>query len=288
MKLTTIVPKEINNSYNLNYYKTNYFKKDKKKIIFNNSTTNFKVNLSKKLKNNKNILKETHKNKKNSSLENKKSKPNNLTICEKKSDKENEKESILITGENNLSTPKLSIKVIPKIKKNENINSEENDIDKDIIKYIKKLDDKINNIEKLIQSINCIQEQNYSIKAFDLCEDENDNNAQYNKAIQTVKEINLDTISKNKNNTNNNKKYEINENINFEKFLKDELKNFEENISKIVVDKFEDIKNYFGNDGINDIKNLLLDINIDAMDLYNEKFDNINKLLNDIQKKKKE
>ena len=288
MKLTTIVPKEINNSYNLNYYKTNYFKKDKKKIIFNNSTTNFKINLKKKLKNNKNMnsFKETSKNKKNSSLENKKSKPNNLTVCEKKSDKECEKESILLTGENNLSTPKLRIKVIPKTKKNENINSEENDIDKDIIKYIKKLDDKINNIEKLIQSINCIQEQNYSVKAFDLREDynDNDNNAQYNKAIQTVKKINLDTISKNKNNTSNNKTYEKNENINFEKFLKDTLKNLEENISKIVIDKFEDIKNYFGNDGINDIKNLLLDINIDTMDLYNEKFDNINKILNDIKK----
>ena len=158
------------------------------------STCNFSYNMKK----NKSICSANEINFKNNSSNEKikiikKVKSNDIVTEDNKTERISE--SVILTEGNNIkSTPKLRIKVIPKSKrkKNMNLNSNSNDdknnnnnnneiineneitsldLYKEIINYMKKLDDKINNIENLLEN----KERVYSVKSLNLSDEENKN-----------------------------------------------------------------------------------------------------------------
>ena len=311
-RLTSSVYKEKSECYNSNLFKENYSNKESTKIMNHKSTCNFNYNMKK----NKSICSSNEINFKNNSSNEKikiikKVKSNDIVTEDNKTERISE--SVILTEGNNIkSTPKLRIKVIPKSKrkKNMNLNSNSNDdknnnnnnneiineneitsldLYKEIINYMKKLDDKINNIENLLQN----KERVYSVKSLNLSDEENKNkkiknniyinnnfNSQKNlikkeknRPSKTVDEEPMTDISKNKNDD-------------IEKTVKELFQNIEDNFNKKISDKFNEFQKYLGDNCMNDIRNAILDVNLDVMNLYTEKFENLEKILTNTNNKK--
>ena len=311
-RLTSSVYKEKSECYNSNLFKENYSNKESTKIMNHKSTCNFNYNMKK----NKSICSANEINFKNNSSNEKKKiikkvKSNDIVTEDNKTERISE--SVILTEGNNIkSTPKLRIKVIPKSKrkKNMNFNSNSNDdknnnnnnneiineneitsldLYKEIINYMKKLDDKINNIENLLQN----KERVYSVKSLNLSDEENKNkkiknniyinnnfNSQKNlikkeknRPSKTVDEEPMTDISKNKNDD-------------IEKTVKELFQNIEDNFNKKISDKFNEFQKYLGDNCMNDIRNAILDVNLDVMNLYTEKFENLEKILTNTNSKK--
>jgi len=315
-RLTSSVYKEKSECYNSNLFKENNSNSNKEntKIMNHKSTCNFSYNMKK----NKSICSANEINFKNNSSNEKikiikKVKSNDIVTEDNKTERISE--SVILTEGNNIkSTPKLRIKVIPKSKrkKNMNLNSNSNDdknnnnnnneiineneitsldLYKEIINYMKKLDDKINNIENLLEN----KERVYSVKSLNLSDEENKNknkkiknniyinnnfNSQKNlikkeknRPSKTVDEEPMTDISKNKNDD-------------IEKTVKELFQNIEDNFNKKISDKFNEFQKYLGDNCMNDIRNAILDVNLDVMNLYTEKFENLEKILTNTNNKK--
>ena len=311
-RLTSSVYKEKSECYNSNLFKENYSNKESTKIMNHKSTCNFNYNMKK----NKSICSSNEINFKNNSSNEKikiikKVKSNDIVTEDNKTERISE--SVILTEGNNIkSTPKLRIKVIPKSKrkKNMNFNSNSNDdknnnnnnneiineneitsldLYKEIINYMKKLDGKINNIENLLQN----KERVYSVKSLNLSDEENKNkkiknniyinnnfNSQKNlikkeknRPSKTANEEPMTDISKNKNDD-------------IEKTVKELFQNIEDNFNKKISDKFNEFQKYLGDNCMNDIRNAILDVNLDVMNLYTEKFENLEKILTNTNSKK--
>ena len=188
------------------------------------------------------------------------------------------------------------------------VNENENtslDLYKEIFNYMKKLDDKINSIENLFQN----KERVYSVKSFNLSEVENKNKIKYTNNTFHIEKIKEKKIKNNIYKNNNYKsqrnfikkeKNKIsktvdeepiadvskNKNDDFEKTVKEIFQNIEDNFNKKISDKFNEFKKYLGDNCMNDIRNAILDVNLDVMNLYAEKFENIEKILANYNNKK--
>ena len=168
-------------------------------------------------------------------------------------------------------TPKLGSKSQKRVIDNKNINinnelinnsiytqSERHSPMEEILNSIKNLENKMNYIEKTIQSNNCIENQEYSIQN----EEKNEN-------------INI----KNKN------KEELNE----EKIIKlinELMDKKEENYKNILNEKVESIKKYITEQCFDEMKKSVLETNIDIMGLYHDKLDEFEKIINKFYKPK--
>ena len=168
-------------------------------------------------------------------------------------------------------TPKLGSKSQKRVIDNKNINinnelinnsiytqSERHSPMEEILNSIKNLENKMNYIEKTIQSNNCIENQEYSIQN----EEKNEN-------------INI----KNKN------KEELNE----EKIIKlinELMDKKEENYKNILNEKVESIKKYITEQCFDEMKKSVLETNIDIMGLYHDKLDEFEKIINKLYKPK--
>ena len=122
----------------------------------------------------------------------------------------------------------------------------------DILISIKNLDNKVNTIEKILQSNSCFTNQEYSIQ---------------NDYIN-------DKIKYNSNN---------NENLNDEKILQsinDLVDKKEENLKNILNEKMESLKKYITEQCISEMKKSILDTNIDIMALYHDKLEEFEKIIN--------
>ena len=168
-------------------------------------------------------------------------------------------------------TPKLGSKSQKRVIDNKNINinnelinnsiytqSERHSPMEEILNSIKNLENKMNYIEKTIQSNNCIENQEYSIQN----EEKNEN-------------INI----KNKN------KEELNE----EKIIKlinELMDKKEENYKNILNEKVESIKKYITEQCFDEMKKSVLETNIDIMGLYHDKLDEFEKIIKKFYKPK--
>ena len=168
-------------------------------------------------------------------------------------------------------TPKLGSKSQKRVIDSKNINinnelinnsiytqSERHSPMEEILNSIKNLENKMNYIEKTIQSNNCIENQEYSIQN----EEKNEN-------------INI----KNKN------KEELNE----EKIIKlinELMDKKEENYKNILNEKVESIKKYITEQCFDEMKKSVLETNIDIMGLYHDKLDEFEKIINKFYKPK--
>ena len=168
-------------------------------------------------------------------------------------------------------TPKLGSKSQKRVIDNKNLNinnelinnsiytqSERHSPMEEILNSIKNLENKMNYIEKTIQSNNCIENQEYSIQN----EEKNEN-------------INI----KNKN------KEELNE----EKIIKlmnELMDKKEENYKNILNEKVESIKKYITEQCFDEMKKSVLETNIDIMGLYHDKLDEFEKIINKFYKPK--
>ena len=168
-------------------------------------------------------------------------------------------------------TPKLGSKSQKRVIDNKNINinnelinnsiytqSERHSPMEEILNSIKNLENKMNYIEKTIQSNNCIENQEYSIQN----EEKNEN-------------INI----KNKN------KEELNE----EKIIKlinELMDKKEENYKNILNEKVESIKKYITEQCFDEMKKSVLETNIDIMGLYHDKLDEFEKIIKKFYKQK--
>lgn len=186
-----------------------------------------------------------------------------------------------------------------------------NNLNEDIFNGIKHLNNKIIEIERLLQSNNSFKNQAYSIQNYDLFEDiQNDDsitkgslsikssikeiqNVKKNKPTTPHKESRSD--HKNSNIDSNNKNESVKEsnkdnNNNDIKQYSDEkiMKNFEEliikienNIKNILNEKFDSFKKYIEEQCMEDIKKTVLDTNFDIMTLCTDKLDEYEKVLNE-------
>ena len=168
-------------------------------------------------------------------------------------------------------TPKLGSKSQKRVIDNKNINinnelinnsiytqSERHSPMEEILNSIKNLENKMNYIEKTIQSNNCIENQEYSIQ-----------NEEKNEKINI----------KNKN------KEELNE----EKIIKlinELMDKKEENYKNILNEKVESIKKYITEQCFDEMKKSVLETNIDIMGLYHDKLDEFEKIINKFYKPK--
>lgn len=168
-------------------------------------------------------------------------------------------------------TPKLGSKSKKRVIDNKNINinnelinnsiytqSERHSPMEEILNSIKNLENKMNYIEKTIQSNNCIENQEYSIQ-----------NEEKNEKINI----------KNKN------KEELNE----EKIIKlinELMDKKEENYKNILNEKVESIKKYITEQCFDEMKKSVLETNIDIMGLYHDKLDEFEKIINKFYKPK--
>ena len=168
-------------------------------------------------------------------------------------------------------TPKLGSKSQKRVIDNKNLNinnelinnsiytqSERHSPMEEILNSIKNLENKMNYIEKTIQSNNCIENQEYSIQN----EEKNEN-------------INI----KNKN------KEELNE----EKIIKlinELMDKKEENYKNILNEKVESIKKYITEQCFDEMKKSVLETNIDIMGLYHDKLDEFEKIIKKFYKPK--
>ena len=139
------------------------------------------------------------------------------------------------------------------------------------------------------------KERVYSVKSLNLSDEENKNknkkiknniyinnnvNSQKNlikkeknRPSKTVDEEPMTDISKNKNDD-------------IEKTVKELFQNIEYNFNKKISDKFNEFQKYLGDNCMNDIRNAILDVNLDVMNLYTEKFENLEKILTNTNNKK--
>lgn len=132
------------------------------------------------------------------------------------------------------------------------------------IKTLENIEKKVNNMEKMMETLNCFEKQNYTIDGI-------------NKEIyENLKSIHNEKVL-NKNITNK-AKFEGKKDI--EKIMNDISKKMDEEFGIKLKEKFEEIKNYLGNDYLNDIKQVVLEINFDIMNLYNQKIEDIENKLN--------
>ena len=168
-------------------------------------------------------------------------------------------------------TPKLGSKSQKRVIDNKNLNinnelinnsiytqSERHSPMEEILNSIKNLENKMNYIEKTIQSNNCIENQEYSIQ-----------NEEKNEKINI----------KNKN------KEELNE----EKIIKlinELMDKKEENYKNILNEKVESIKKYITEQCFDEMKRSVLETNIDIMGLYHDKLDEFEKIINKFYKPK--
>ena len=229
--------------------KNNKYEKYLKYKKNTNPNMNSKNNLNKELKSKNTNLSTDFNNKENSKV-----------LKETKEEKLIEKNSINFT-------PKLGLKYQKKIYENKNLNtsgefnnsiypqSESRSSLEDMFISIKNLENKMNFIEKILQSSNCLISQEYSIQ--------NDEN----------------TKKKEKENINNNGEDKFNE----EKILNlmNELINKKENdFKKILNDEIESIKKYFSDQCIEQMRKAVLDTNFDIMSLYHDKLEEFEKIIN--------
>ena len=168
-------------------------------------------------------------------------------------------------------TPKLGSKSQKRVIDNKNLNinnelinnsiytqSERHSPMEEILNSIKNLENKMNYIEKTIQSNNCIENQEYSIQ-----------NEEKNEKINI----------KNKN------KEELNE----EKIIKlinELMDKKEENYKNILNEKVESIKKYITEQCFDEMKKSVLETNIDIMGLYHDKLDEFEKIIKKFYKPK--
>ena len=310
-RFTSSVFKEKNECYNSNLYKENSSNKESIKIRNHKSTCNFDYNLKK----NKSICSANEINFKNNSSNEKikiikNMKPNDNVNEDNKTERKSE--SVILTEGNNIkSTPKLRIKVIPKSKrkKNMNLNSNSNedknknnnnaiineneitslDLYKEIINYMKKLDEKIINIENLLQN----KERVNSVKSLNLDKEENNNKKIKNNIYSNNNYISQKNLIKKEKNKTSKTVYEEpladitkNKNDDLRKTIKELFQNIENNFNAKISDKFNEFQKYLGDNCMNDIRNAILDVNLDVMNLYTEKFENIENILTNTNIKK--
>ena len=308
-RFTSSVFKEKNECYNSNLYKENSSNKESIKIRNHKSTCNFDYNLKK----NKSICSANEINFKNNSSNEKikiikNMKPNDNVNEDNKTERKSE--SVILTEGNNIkSTPKLRIKVIPKSKrkKNMNLNSNEDknknnnnaiineneitslDLYKEIINYMKKLDEKIINIENLLQN----KERVNSVKSLNLDKEENNNKKIKNNIYSNNNYISQKNLIKKEKNKTSKTVYEEpladitkNKNDDLRKTIKELFQNIENNFNAKISDKFNEFQKYLGDNCMNDIRNAILDVNLDVMNLYTEKFENIENILTNTNIKK--
>ena len=166
-------------------------------------------------------------------------------------------------------TPKLGSKSQKRVIDNKNINinnelinnsiytqSERHSPMEEILNSIKNLENKMNYIEKTIQSNNCIENQEYSIQN----EEKNENIKNKNK-----EELNEEKIIK---------------------LINELMDKKEENYKNILNEKVESIKKYITEQCFDEMKKSVLETNIDIMGLYHDKLDEFEKIINKFYKPK--
>ena len=176
--------------------------------------------------------------------------------------------------------------------------NDENISNENIFNGIKKLNSKMTDIERLLQSNNSFKNQTYSIQTEDLFGDiiNDDSVTKGNisikssiKEIQNLKNIIKDNVNNIKVNEDKNDKNETDNNEN-EKKLNDEnilkkieelISKIEDNIKNILKDRFNNLKKYIENQLLEDIKKCVLDTNFDIMTLYTDKLVEFENLLNE-------
>ena len=164
-------------------------------------------------------------------------------------------------------TPKLGSKSHKKIIDTKNLNTsteinnniysqtERHSSLEDMFISMKHLENKMNYIEKLLQSNNCLINQEYSIQS--------------EEKGEKIEKINL-----NKNNEDK---------LNEEKIKKlfDELMDKKEtNFKKMLNEQVESFKKYISEQCIDEMKKSVFDTNIDIMTLYHDKLDEFEKVIN--------
>ena len=122
----------------------------------------------------------------------------------------------------------------------------------DILISIKNLDNKVNTIEKILQSNSCFTNQEYSIQ-----NDYTNDKVKYNS---------------------NNKENLFDEKI--MKSINDLVNKKEENLKNILNEKMESFKKYITEQCISEMKKSILDTNIDVMALYHDKLEEFEKIIN--------
>ena len=122
----------------------------------------------------------------------------------------------------------------------------------DILISIKNLDNKVNTIEKILQSNSCFTNQEYSIQ-----NDYTNDKIKYNS---------------------NNKENLFDEKI--MKSINDLVNKKEENLKNILNEKMESLKKYITEQCISEMKKSILDTNIDVMALYHDKLEEFEKVIN--------
>ena len=122
----------------------------------------------------------------------------------------------------------------------------------DILISIKNLDNKVNTIEKILQSNSCFTNQEYSIQ-----NDYTNDKVKYNS---------------------NNKENLFDEKI--MKSINDLVNKKEENLKNILNEKMESFKKYITEQCISEMKKSILDTNIDVMALYHDKLEEFENVIN--------
>ena len=203
----------------------------------------------------------------------KKSRAKNTNILSEFNNKEeikilNETKTDKVLRKNSINcTPKLGSKSHKKIIDTKNLNTsaeinnnihaqtERHSSLEDISISIKHLENKMNYIEKLLQSNNCLINQEYSIQ-----------NEEKNEKIEKI-------------NLNKNMEDKLNE----EKIKKlfDELMNKKENNFKNMLnEQVESIKKYISEQCIEEMRKSVIETNMDIMTLYHDKLDELEKVIN--------
>ena len=280
----------INNFSNNSMEKLNYLdiiKNDKSKT--NNKkflSLNTKSTIETSKKNNRyekylKIKKNTISNMNSKNKINKEFKSKNLNLLTEADNKENLK-ILRETKEENLTvktslnfTPKLGTKSQKKIFDNKNFNnsgefnnniypqSETRSSLEEPLILLKNLENKMNFIEKILQSNNCLISQEYSIQ--------NGENSKKNE----------------KENINNSVENKYNE----EKILnlvKEMINQKENDFKKILNDQIESIKKYLSDKCIEEMRKTVLDTNFDIMSLYRDKLEEFEKIVNKYYKDNQE
>jgi hypothetical protein len=168
-------------------------------------------------------------------------------------------------------TPKLGSKSQKRVIDNKNLNinnelinnsiytqSERHSPMEEILNSIKNLENKMNYIEKTIQSNNCIENQEYSIQ-------NEEKNEKINIKIKNKEELNEEKIIK---------------------LINELMDKKEENYKNILNEKVESIKKYITEQCFDEMKKSVLETNIDIMGLYHDKLDEFEKIINKFYKPK--
>ena len=203
----------------------------------------------------------------------KKSRAKNTNILSEFNNKEelkilNETKTDKVLRKNSINcTPKLGSKSHKKIIDTKNLNTsaeinnnihaqtERHSSLEDISISIKHLENKMNYIEKLLQSNNCLINQEYSIQ-----------NEEKNEKIEKI-------------NLNKNNEDKLNE----EKIKKlfDELMDKKEtNFKNMLNEQVESIKKYISEQCIEEMRKSVIETNMDIMTLYHDKLDELEKVIN--------